>query len=139
MKNVFSIKVVEDIFNPLVYKMTASKRVKDVSGRLQRLYWFDLSPTLSQTKLRLRCNIIQKDDNNVIFHCIFFGGSSEIEYGEFYIKLFYEDGVQMSDFTLYANEPHEWTIDHFKLALEHSIREKLKADNKLFKEVFDDV
>jgi hypothetical protein len=59
--------------------------------------------------------------------------------GEVLIKLFYEDGIQISDFNVYAGEDFEYEIIIFKHQLEDKLREKLESDEQLFKEVFDDV
>ena len=141
MKNVFTPKTVECIFVPLGYEISSSKtKKKDTEYQ----YWLRfmgchvISSTLKIIKpVYIRCNITQKEPNSILFQCLFsdYGHHSV---GEVLIKLFYEDGIQMSDFNAYTNKDFEYTIVTFKLWLEDKLREKLESDEKLFKEVFED-
>lgn len=142
MKNVFTPKIVECIFVPLGYEIASSKTKKkgaDYQYWLRLFFNNILSSTLKiKRPTYIRCNITQKEPDSILFRCLFsdYGHHSV---GEVLIKLFYEDGIQISDFNVYTNEDFEYAIVVFKLLLEDKLREKLNSDEKLFKEVFENV
>jgi hypothetical protein len=142
MKNAFTLKTVEGIFVPLGYKISSSKTKKKDTEYQYWLRFMGCHVILNKIKIikpvYIRCNITQKEPDSILFRCLFsdYGHHSV---GEVMIKLFYEDGIQISDFNVYADEDFGYEIITFKHQLEDKLREKLKADNKLFKEVFDDV
>ena len=141
MKNVFTPKIVEFIFAPLGYKISSSKTKKKDTEYQYWLRFMVCHVIPSNLKIikpvYIRCNITQKEPDSILFRCLFsdYGHHSV---GEVLIKLFYEDGIQMSDFNVYMNKDFEYTIVMFKHQLEDKLREKLESDEKLFKEVFED-
>lgn len=141
MENVFTQKTVECIFVPLGYEISSSKTKKK---NTEYQYWLrflfvDILPSNLKIKrpAYIRCNIMQKEPDSILFQCLF-SDYRHCGVGEVLIKLFYDDGIQMSDFNVYMNEDFEYTIIMFKLWLEDKLREKLESDEKLFKEVFKD-